>query len=159
MRIDLLGIHFHIRTSRMKNELKIDLKRRGLRQSTIWTMRSLFSITRHNCRHTSKFFSKGATAPSLLSTCLWITFLERHYWATLRRQSHKSIRSILSCSSGERTLSHLGRLGICILLYLEASSGSFVCVTALTSRSIITALPFSVSKFRWDKATVSRKSS
>ena len=137
----------------------MDLKRRGLRLSTIWTRRSLFSITRHNCRHTSKFFSKGATAPSLLSTCLSITFFGKYYWATLRRQSKKSIRSIRSCSSGERTLSHLGRLGICILRYLEASSGSRVCTTAFTSRSIITALPFSVSKFRWDKATVSRKSS
>ena len=81
------------------------------------------------------------------------------YFATLRRHSRKSSRSIRSCSSGDRFISHSGRLGICILRYLFASSGSTVGTTAFTSRSIITAAPFSVSKLRWDRATVSRKSS
>lgn len=57
------------------------------------------------------------------------------YFATLRRHSRKSSRSIRSCSSGDRFISHSGRLGICILRYLFASSGSTVGTTAFTSRS------------------------
>ena len=84
---------------------------KGCLQSTICTMRSLLSMTLHNCLQNSKFFSYGVTTQSV-SSCSS---------AKSRLQSRKLLFSASLSSSGLRPV-HSGLRGIGRFLSSSVSS-------------------------------------
>mmetsp|Transcript_26725 Transcript_26725/g.44824 ORF Transcript_26725/g.44824 Transcript_26725/m.44824 type:complete len:266 (+) Transcript_26725:1103-1900(+) len=126
----------------------------GSRESTTCTTKWLRSSTLHNCRHTSRFFSKGVTWWPCSSTV-----------ASARRQTRNVSRSLWDSCSGSILEFQAGRLGhrmasLCAIIASAASfaatieSGNFSCRLS----TIMVAFRRSAAKLCSARSAISRNS-